>query len=172
MVAPLVERTVEGHTRRMQRVGDLVEGVHGASMATMVVLVVLDPLQGLRSAPDWAGWVSGQQRLDRVMHRVAPVLFVSTGVSAVGAALTAARRGAVASAVCRAMTAACVGAAIGVTLKVNEPINERLRTWRAEDPPPPDWRAARHGWEQAHQVRQALLAAGAAAALQGFRTPR
>ncbi len=156
----------------MKRVGDFVEWAHAGTMATIVALVVVDPLRGPRSAPDWAGWVSGQQRLDRLMHPIAPAMFISTGVSAAGAAVVANGRGAVAPAVCRAMTAACVGAAVAVTLKANEPVNERLRSWRAEDAPPPDWRAARNRWEQAHQVRQALLAVGAAAALLGFRTTR
>lgn len=136
-------------------------------MAAVVALVVVDPFGGLRSAPDWAGWISGQQRLDRVMSRVAPVLFISTGVSAAGAAVVAAQRHATTVAIWRGLAAAFVAAAVGVTLKVNEPLNERLRGWRAEGVPPADWRAVRSRWEKGHRARRALLAIAAGAAVLG-----
>lgn len=102
------------------------------------------------------------------MSRVAPVLFISTGVSAAGgAAVVAAQRHATTVAIWRGLAATFVAAAVGVTLKVNEPLNERLRGWRAEDVSPADWRAVRSRWEKGHRARRALLAIAAGAALLG-----
>lgn len=149
------------------RLSAVVEGTHAAGLTVVVGLVVLDPLAGLRAAPDWAGWVCGQQRLDRVMSRVAPVLFLTTAMStaaAVGVALAQHRSWTAAG---RAAAAGCVAGAIGVTLTRNEPVNRELRGWRATDEPTPGWRDARVRWERAHLVRWVLLAVAAGTAAAG-----
>jgi Domain of unknown function (DUF1772) len=137
-----------------------------------VGVVVVDPFAGMRCADDWSDWVRGQQRLDRVMSRVAPPLFQSAVASAAGAALVAAahRQGAVAAG--RAVAAGCTGAAVATTLVVNEPANAQIRAWRPTDAPPADWRTVRARWERAHRVRRVLLAAAALASLGGEASSR
>lgn len=154
------------------RAARLVERVHAATLGCLVGVVLLDPARRLRSAPDWAGWVSGQQRLDRVMRRVAPPLFVSTGASALAAGAVAAYRGDRRTAGWRALAAASVGTAVAVTLRVNEPVNDRLRTWRAGDEPAPGWREARARWDRGHRDRQFLLVVAACAGALGRRAAK
>ncbi len=103
----------------------MVEVAHGTTLAALVGLVVVDPFAGMRSAPDWSGWLDGQQRLDRVMSRVMPPLFQSALATAAGATVVA------------------------VTLTTNEPLNARLRDWRPLDAPPDDWRTVRAQWDRA-----------------------
>ncbi len=136
-------------------------------MATLVGVVALDPLAAMRSAPDFPGWVSGQQRLDRVMSRAAPPLFLSTGLSAIAAsagALASRRRAATGW---RLLAAGAVAGAIAVTLRINEPTNRRLRSWSPSDPPPPDWRVVRARWDRAHRARRLLVGAAGVASWRG-----
>ena len=149
----------------------MVEAAHVATLAAVVGVVVLDPFAPMRSADDWSGWLAGQQRLDRVMSRVAPPLFVSATAAAAGATLVALGRHQSLLATGRAVATGCVAAAVAVTLLVNEPMNERLRAWRPGDSPPDDWRAVRQRWDQGHRGRQALLAAAAVASSWGLRAP-
>ncbi|SER37362.1 anthrone oxygenase family protein [Microlunatus flavus] len=145
----------------------LVEGAHLASTAALTGLVVLDPTRPFRSAPDYAGWLAGQQRVDRVMSRVAPPVFLSTAAGATAAAVVALaqRRPAVAAA--RAGAAVCVVAAIVVTLRVNEPANQTLRGWRPTDPAPDGWQDVRARWDRAHAVRRGPVACAAVASVAG-----
>lgn len=132
-------------------------------LAVLTGLVGVDPTAPLRRAPDWSGWLTGQQRVDRVMSRVAPPVFLATAATAAGAALLAARRGEVGVATARALAAVCTGGAVVVTLRVNEPANTRLRAWRPADAPPADWREVRARWDRGHAVRRALVVAAALA---------
>lgn len=145
----------------------VVEVAHGVTLAALVAVVVVDPTAGLRRADDWRGWLVGQQRLDRVMSRVAPPMFLSTTATAAVAAVLAARDGRGRAATGRALAAGCTAAAVAVTLAISEPANVRIRTWRPTDVPPPDWRAVRARWNRAHRGRRLLVAVGAAAALLG-----
>lgn len=149
----------------MSRWVEVVETAHVTSLAAVVVVVAVDPTAPLRSAPDWSGWVAGQRRLDRVMSRVAPPLFLSAAAAAAAASLVALGRHQIPLASGRAVAAGCVAAAIAVTLVVNEPMNARLREWNPLDVPPDDWRAVRAQWDRGHRWRRALLGAAAVAAL-------
>lgn len=143
-----------------------VERVHLATTAVLSGLVVVDPTRGLRAGGDWASWVTGQQRLDRVMSRIAPPLFLSTAAAAAAAVVSVGEDRPVRAA-SRGVAAGCVVAAIVVTLRSAEPVNERLRTWRADGPPEPGWREDRARWDHAHRVRRVLLAVGAGATVTG-----
>ena len=145
----------------------VLEGTHLAGVAALTVLVVLDPTAPARSAPDHAGWLRGQQRVDRVMSRVAPPLFLTTAAGTAAAAVVAlvGRRPAVAAA--RSLAAGCVVAAVAVTLTRSEPQNARIRSWRPGDPPAADWQDVRARWESAHRTRRVLLVVAALATLAG-----
>lgn len=143
----------------------LVERAHLATLAGLTGLVVIDPTAPFRSAPDYAGWLAGQQRVDRVMSRVAPPVFLSTAASAAGAAAVALTQGRPRTAAARTVAAACVVAAVVVTLRVNEPVNQTLRGWRPTDPPPDGWQQVRARWDRAHAVRRGLVAAAAGTAV-------
>ncbi|MBP2419076.1 anthrone oxygenase family protein [Microlunatus capsulatus] len=145
----------------------VLETTHRAGVAALTVVVVLDPTAPLRSAPDHAGWLRGQQRLDRVMSRVAPPLFLLTAGATAAAAVVALVDGRAGAAAARTVTAACVVAAVRVTLTRSEPENARIRGWRPEDPPAADWREVRDRWEAAHRSRRALLAVAALATAAG-----
>lgn len=153
----------------MSRWLTFVEAAHVSTLSVLVAIVTVDPLAGMRNSPDWSGWLAGQQRLDRVMSRVAPVLFQSAAVSAAGATLVALGRHRGPLAAGRAVATGCIVAALAVTLTVNQPMNSRLRDWRPEDVPPDDWRAVRARWDQGHRWRRALLAAAACASVWGAR---
>ena len=144
------------------------EAVHLATLTALTGLVALDPTAPFRSAPDYAGWLVGQQRVDRVMSRVAPPLFLSTAATALAAGAVALAQGRPAAGAGRFAAAGCVVAAVAVTLRVNEPANARLRAWHPADAPPDDWRAVRARWDSAHGVRRGLVAAAAAAAGTGL----
>ncbi|GAA1436874.1 hypothetical protein GCM10009616_37660 [Microlunatus lacustris] len=146
---------------------EVVETAHLTTLAAVVGIVAVDPSARLRRATDWSGWLTGQQRVDRVMSRVAPPLFLSATAAAAGASLTALGQHKVALATGRALAAGCVAAAVAVTLVVNEPMNTRLRAWNPRDAPPADWRAVRQQWDRGHRVRRALLAAAAIASAWG-----
>lgn len=148
----------------------VLQGSHYATSLAVVLLVVIDPLPALRRGKDWQTWLEGQQRLDQVMSRVAPPLFVSTAATALGAAGLAAAEGCRVRAGWRALAAGGVVAAVLVTLRVNEPINDRLRRWRPADPPATGWREDRAQWERGHRVRRALLAGSAVATVAGALT--
>lgn len=157
----------------MSRAARALEKAHVVTLAVLTTVVALDPTARMRSAPDWAGWVTGQQRLDRVMSRVAPPLFLSAAATAAGAALVALGQHRTELAVTRALAVSCTAAAIAVTLVVNEPANERLRSWRPSDVPPDDWRAVRAQWDRGHRYRRGLVAAAAVSAGWGLlRTTR
>ncbi len=141
--------------------GAFAEGLHLGSLGATVGLVVLDPTAYLRRAPDWSGWVAGHQRLDRVMSRLAPPLFLTTAAGAALAAAVAATERRPRRAAARALTAALVGASIAVTLRGNEPVNVQIRDWRPTDPPASGWSDTRDRWERAHRGRRALLALAA-----------
>jgi len=68
---------------------DVVETAHVTTLAAVVGIVALDPFARVRNAPDWSGWLTGQQRLDQVMSRAAPPLFLSATAAAAGASLVA-----------------------------------------------------------------------------------
>ena len=150
----------------------LLEVAHLATLTALTGLVALDPTAPLRAAPDYAGWLAGQQRVDRVMSRVAPPLFLSTAATALAAGVVALVQGRSAAGAGRLVAAGCVVAAIVVTLRVNEPANARLRDWHPTDEPPVDWRAVRARWDQAHGVRRQLVAAAASAASTGLLVDR
>jgi hypothetical protein len=156
----------------MSQRGNWIEASHLGTLTALTGIVTLDPTAGMRGAPDWASWLTGQQRLDRVMSRVAPPLFLSAGGSAAAAALVALARRQNALAAGRAVCALCIAAAIAVTLTVNEPVNARLREWRPQDEPAEDWQLARARWNQAHAGRRVLLAAAALASFLGARRAR
>lgn len=160
-------RSSSGHPRGVTSAGQVVERTHLATLAGLTGLVVLDPTAPLRSAPDYAGWLAGQQRVDRVMARVAPPLFLSTAATALTAGVVALAQGRPAAAAGRLTAAGCVVAAVVVTLRVNEPANARLRTWLPTEEPPAGWRAVRARWDRAHGVRRGLVAAAAVAAALG-----
>lgn len=150
------------------------EAAHVVTLAALTTVVAVDPTASIRSAPDWAGWVTGQQRLDRVMSRVAPPLFLSTATTAAGAAFVALGQHRTGLAVTRAVAAGCTAAAVAVTLAVNEPANVRLRTWRPSGVPPDDWREVRARWDRGHRWRRGLVTAAAVAGgwgLLGSRRP-
>lgn len=148
------------------------EAAHVGTMAALVAIVVYDPTARLRRAPDWSGWLTGQQRVDRIMSRVAPPLFLSTTAAAAAAALVAAARREGPLTAGRAMAAACTAASIAVTLKVNEPLNARIRAWQPSDAPPADWRAVRARWDRAHQYRRVLVATASLASVAGWISAR
>jgi len=144
-----------------------VEAAHVATLTALVGVVVVEPFAGHRRADDWTAWLTGQQRVDRVMAQVGPILFLSTAAAATGAALVAAaqhRRSVTAG---RATAAVCTAAAIGVTLRVNAPANVRIRAWQPAGRPPLDWRVVRARWERAHRVRKVLVTVGAVGSLWG-----
>ncbi len=141
------------------------ETAHAATLATLVGVVVVEPFSGLRRADGWTAWLTGQQRVDRVMRRVGPVLFLSTVTAATAAAVVAAAQRRPAATVGRAVAAGCTAAAIAVTLTVNEPANAQIRAWRPAEEPPAAWRAVRARWERAHRVRQVLITVGAVGSL-------
>lgn len=149
---------------------DVVEAAHVTTLAAVVGVVTLDPFARMRSATDWSGWLTGQQRLDRVMSRAAPPLFLSAAAAAAGASLVALGRHQIPLATGRALAAGCVAGAVAVTLVVNEPLNTRLRAWNPLDAPPADWRLVREQWDRGHRWRRALLAAAAVAS--GWGTVR
>lgn len=148
------------------------EAAHLTTTAVLTVVVVLDPTTPFRSDPGWAGWLRGQQRVDRVMARVAPPLFLSTTALAAAGAVVAAGRRRAGLAVSRVVAAGCVAAAVRVTLAVNEPENVRLRTWRPDDVPPDDWRSVRARWDEGHRQRRVLVGAAAAATALGLLADR
>lgn len=154
----------------MPATATVVQRAHLATTAAVVLLVVADPLRGLRSGTEWETWLEGQQRLDRVMSRVAPALFVATGGTALAAAGVAARERRRTRVVCRLIATGCVGAAVAVTLKINEPVNDQLRHWQPTDAPAPGWRSARARWEHGHRVRRGLLSVAAVATVVGAST--
>jgi len=145
----------------------VVEAVHATTLGALVGIVALDPFAGMRRARDWSGWLTGQQRLDRVMSRVAPALFLSATAAAAGATVVAISDHRAVLAVGRAVATGCTAAAIAVTLVVNEPSNARIRGWRPSDPPPEGWQAVRARWNQGHRSRRVLVAAAAGASLGG-----
>lgn len=138
------------------------------TLTVLTVVVGVDPAALVRRAPDWAGWVTGQQRLDRVMSRVAPPLFLSTAATAAGAALLALGQHRTTLAVTRAAAAGCTVAAIRVTLTVNEPANDLIRSWRPSDVPPDDWREVRARWDRGHRWRRGLIAVAAGSTAWGL----
>jgi hypothetical protein len=140
----------------------LVERAHLATLAALTGLVALDPTVPFRSAPDYAGWLAGQQRVDRVMSRIAPPLFLSTAATAAAAAVGALTHGRPATAAARGVAAGCVVASVVVTLRVNEPANQTLRGWSPIDPPPHGWQEVRARWNRAHAVRRVLVSVAAA----------
>ena len=140
---------------------DVVGTAHATTLAAVVGIVAVDPFARMRSATDWSGWLTGQQRLDRVMSRVAPPLFLSATAAAAGASLVALDQHKIFLATGRALAAGCVAAAVAVTLVVNEPMNTRLRAWDPLDAPPADWRAVREQWDRGHRWRRVLLAVAA-----------
>ncbi len=145
-----------------------VEAAHVGTLAALAAVVVYDPTARFRRAPDWTGWLTGQQRVDRVMSRLGPPLFLSTTAAAAAAALLAATRHQVPLAAGRAMATACTAASIAVTLTVNEPLNAQIRAWEPTDEPPTDWRSVRAGWDQAHHYRRVLVAAATLASVAGW----
>ncbi len=149
-----------------------VETAHVSTLTALVGIVVVDPTARLREATDWEGWLEGHMRVDRVMSRLAPPLFLSATAAAAGAALVGLTRQQRRLAAGRATAAGCIAAAIAVTLAVNEPLNARIRTWRPQDPPPGDWQTVREGWERGHRLRRALIATGAIAVVWGGTGPR
>lgn len=137
------------------------EVAHLTTLSALVGVVVLDPTASSRRAPDYAGWLAGQQRVDRVMSRLAPPLFLSTVATAAVAGVVALVQGRPGPATGRISATGCVLAAVVVTLHANEPANERLRHWLPSGEPPPDWRDVRARWDRAHRVRRGLVAAAA-----------
>ena len=146
----------------------VVEATHLVTLAALTGLVGLDPTARLRGAPDYAGWLAGQQRLARVMSRVAPPLFLSAAATALGAALVAGTRHRPTLAVYRVVAAGCVAAAVRVTLTVNEPANARLRAWSPDAEPPDGWRSVRARWDEGHRQRRVLVGVAAAAVALGL----
>ncbi|GAB3452734.1 anthrone oxygenase family protein [Kineococcus endophyticus] len=153
----------------MTSVGSLVEHAHLGTTAALVLLVAVDPTSRLRDGDGWETWLRGQQRVDRVMRRVAPPVYQAAGVLAVAATVVAARDHDRRAAVCRSAAALCVGASVAVTLRVNEPVNALVRQWRPFDDPAPGWAAARARWERSHRVRRVLAAAAGVAAVAARR---
>lgn len=148
------------------------EAAHLATLGSLTGAVVLDPTAPSRRAPDYAGWLAGQQRVDRVMSRLAPPLFLSTAATAAAAGVVAVVHGRPVTAAGRFAAAGCVAAAVVVTLRVNEPANARLRSWHPADEPPAGWRDVRSRWDRAHRVRRGLVAAAAGAAGIGLLLDR
>ena len=137
--------------------------LHDVVTGLVVLLVVADPLAARRRSAGWAAWLLSQQRLDAVMRRVAPPLFLtSIGAGAVAAVL-AAGAGERRSAVGRGASAAMTVAAVRVTLTVNDPVNQAMRGWFVDDEPA-GWRDQRARWERGHRVRRVLLGLAALAA--------
>lgn len=145
----------------------LIEASHAATTTALVGIAALDPFAGMRSAPDWSDWLTSTQRLDRVMSRLAPPLFLSATATALGATLLAAVHHERLLAVGRGVATGATAAAIAVTLISNDPLNVRIRQWRASDVPPDDWRQLRAGWERGHNHRRGLIATAGAATLLG-----
>ena len=156
----------------MRKWEGLVEAAHLSTLTALVVIVAVDPLARMRSAPDWCGWLIGQQRLDGVMSRVAPPLFLSAAAAAAGATLIEVGRRRSRPATGRGTALGCIAATIAVTLTVNEPMNARIREWRSEDAPPEGWQMVRARWDQGHRLRRALIAVGAVATVWGSVGPR
>ena len=140
------------------------EVAHLATLSALAGAVVLDPTAPSRRAADYAGWLTGQQRVDRVMSRLAPPLFLSAAATALAAGVAALVHGRPGAAAGRFAAAGCVVAAVVVTLRVNEPANGRLRAWHPDQEPPPDWQDVRARWDRAHGVRRSLVAAAAGVA--------
>jgi hypothetical protein len=136
--------------------------LHDVLTAVIVALVVVDPLRRRRQRADWAHWLPGQQRLDRVMRRLAPPVFLGAIVSGAVAAVLSLVTGRPVGGLGRAVAAAADVAAVRVALTVNEPVDHELRTWRVEEEPL-DWRTQRSRWECGHEVRRLLLGVGAVA---------
>ena len=151
-------------TRRVCRLHDVLTGV-------IVALVVADPLRRRRQQADWAQWLPAQQRLDRVMRRVAPPVFLGAIGSGAAAAVLSAVSGRPAAGVGRALAAAVDLEAVRVTLAVNDPVNQELRSWRVEEEPL-DWQTQRVRWEVGHEMRRVLLGAGAVATVVAARAGR
>lgn len=137
----------------MARAHDVVTGL-------VVLLVVADPLGARRRRAGWTAWLHSQQRLDRVMRRVAPPLFLAAIGTGAASAVLCAVAGERRSALGRAAAAAMTVGAVRVTLAVNDPVNQQLRRWQVDDEPAL-WREARARWERGHRVRRALLALAA-----------
>lgn len=150
----------------------VVERVHLATTAALLLVVVVDPTQVLRRSEDWSGWLQGQQRVDRVMRRIAPPMFLTTGVAALAAAGVALSEHRPRRTAARVGAAGCVLGAIAVTLRVNEPLNSQVRRWSATDPPAPGWRELRGRWDRAHRVRRGVLALGAGLTVVGVVVDR
>lgn len=163
----LVSHLHRVHPHGMSRWTTAVEAAHVVTLGALVGIVAVDPTARVREATDWDGWLYGHMRVDRVMSRVAPPLFLSATTAAAGASLVARARHQGRAAAGRAAAAGCVAAAIAVTLVVNEPLNERIRGWRSQDPAPGDWREVRGRWERGHRFRRALIATGAVATVWG-----
>ena len=145
----------------------LIEVSHAATTAALVGIVALDPFAGMRSAPGWSDWLTRTQRLDRVMSRVAPPLFLSAAATALGATLLAPVHHEKLLAAGRGVATGATAAAIAVTLISNDPLNVRIRQWRASDIPPDDWRQVRAEWERGHNHRRGLITTAGAATLLG-----
>jgi hypothetical protein len=148
-------------TRRVCRLHDVLTGV-------IVALVVADPLRRRRQQADWAHWLPAQQRLDRVMRRVAPPVFLGAIGSGIAASILSVVSGHPVAGLGRAVAAAVDLEAVRVTLAVNDPVNQELRSWRVEEEPL-DWQTQRVRWEVGHEMRRVLLGAGALATVAAAR---
>jgi hypothetical protein len=145
--------------------------LHDVLTAVIVALVVVDPLRRWRQRADWGQWLPAQQRLDRVMRRIAPPLFLAAIGSGAVAAVLSLVGGRRAAAVGRAVAAVADVAAVRVTLAVNAPVNQELRSWRVDEEPV-DWQTQRVRWEGGHEMRRLLLGAGAVATAAAARAER
>jgi hypothetical protein len=145
--------------------------LHDVLTAVIVALVVVDPLRRRRQRADWAHWLPGQQRLDRVMRRLAPPMFLGAIASGAAAAALSLLAGRPLAGVGRAVAAAADVAAVRVALAVNDPVDHELRTWRVDEEPL-DWRTERSRWECGHEVRRMLLGVGAVATGVAARSGR
>ncbi len=150
-------RVGAGTLSRMRRGAAALPWVHDVAMGLVLLLVVADPLGARRRRAGWSAWLLSQQRLDAVMHRVAPPLLLTAVGTGAGSAIVAVRGGGRRSAVGRGVAALATVAGVRVTLAVNDPINQELRRWTVEHEPP-DWRSQRARWEHGHRLRRVLLA--------------
>lgn len=141
----------------MRRVAAALPWAHDVVMALVLLLVVADPLGARRRRAGWSAWLLSQQRLDAVMHRVAPPLFLTAIGTGAGSSIVAVRGAGRRPAVGRGVAALATLAAVRVTLALNDPVNRELRRWTVEREPP-DWRSRRARWERGHRIRRALLA--------------
>jgi hypothetical protein len=145
--------------------------LHDVLTAVIVALVVVDPLRRRRRRADWAHWLPGQQRLDRVMRRLAPPMFLGAIASGAAAAALSLLTGRPLAGVGRAVAAAADVAAVRVGLAVNDPVEHELRAWRVEEELL-DWRTERSRWECGQEVRRMLLGVGAVATGVAARSGR